>query len=110
MTAVADFKVKPVVGGGHGSNRLARQQLIVWLYRHASQSRQDHIVAGGDLQDQHLSGPMVRAGIKNLAIGRGDYLPAYAGNLDIINCAAIAAAERFARQTLQITPSFKVVQ
>jgi acetaldehyde dehydrogenase (acetylating) len=43
-------------------------------------------------------------------IGRGDYLPAYAGNLDIINCAAIAAAERFARQTLQITPSLKVVQ
>ena len=29
--------------------------------------------------------------------GRGDYLPSYAGNLDIINCAAIAAAEEFAR-------------
>jgi acetaldehyde dehydrogenase len=30
--------------------------------------------------------------------GIGDYLPAYAGNLDIINCAAIATAEHFARR------------
>lgn len=29
--------------------------------------------------------------------GLGDYLPSYAGNLDIINCAAIAAAEEYAR-------------
>lgn len=29
--------------------------------------------------------------------GLGDYLPAYAGNLDIINCAAIATAEAYAR-------------
>jgi acetaldehyde dehydrogenase len=33
-------------------------------------------------------------------IGRGDYLPAYAGNLDIINCAAIAVAEEYAARRL----------
>ena len=32
--------------------------------------------------------------------GLGDYLPAYAGNLDIINCAAIAMAEEYARTAL----------
>jgi len=34
--------------------------------------------------------------------GLGDYLPAFAGNLDIINCAAIAAAEAYAKRFLGI--------
>jgi acetaldehyde dehydrogenase len=32
-------------------------------------------------------------------LGNGDYLPRYAGNLDIINCAAIGIAETIARQS-----------
>jgi acetaldehyde dehydrogenase len=30
-------------------------------------------------------------------LGEGDYLPKYAGNLDIINCAAISMAELIAK-------------
>ena len=33
--------------------------------------------------------------------GKGDYLPSYAGNLDIINCAAIAIAEEYAKSMLK---------
>lgn len=33
------------------------------------------------------------------ALGLGDYLPKYAGNLDIINCAAIAVAEEYAKKS-----------
>ncbi len=36
-------------------------------------------------------------------MGLGDYLPQYAGNLDIINCAALAAAEGYAKARANIS-------
>lgn len=47
-----------------------------------------------------IVGPEYDNGIIMLTIrvrGMGDYLPKYAGNLDIINCAAIAVAEEFTK-------------
>lgn len=49
---------------------------------------------------QVIVGPTVENGRIVVMVrvrGLGDYLPSYAGNLDIINCAAIAAAEEHAR-------------
>ena len=51
-----------------------------------------------------LVGPLVENGRIVVTIkvkGLGDYLPAYAGNLDIINCGAIAMAEEYASKWLQ---------
>lgn len=52
--------------------------------------------------------PHYEKGYIDLAIrvrGQGDYLPEYAGNLDIINCAAIASAENIAmRRTRRALP------
>lgn len=56
------------------------------------------VIVGPKIDNDRLT-TMVRV------IGLGDYLPSYAGNLDIINCAAIATAERIARQSMgNVTP------
>ncbi|MBP9673633.1 MAG: acetaldehyde dehydrogenase (acetylating) [Bacteriovoracaceae bacterium] len=48
------------------------------------------IIVGPKVEDGRI---VVMVKVKGL----GDYLPAYAGNLDIINCAAIAMAEQYAK-------------
>jgi acetaldehyde dehydrogenase (acetylating) len=50
-----------------------------------------------------VTGPLLENGRIVIMVrvqGAGDYLPQYAGNLDIINCAAIAAAEEYAKGKL----------
>lgn len=53
----------------------------------------------------HLRVPPVLDGDKITTIvqveGQGDFLPAYSGNLDIINAAAVAAAEKIAERMLR---------
>lgn len=53
-----------------------------------------------------LAGPLLEDGRIMITVrvrGLGHYLPTYAGNLDIINCAAIAAAEEYAKKRLGVS-------
>ena len=48
-------------------------------------------------------GPIFENGrltVMNEVEGKGDFLPSFAGNLDIINCAAIEVAEAYAKRKI----------
>ncbi len=52
-----------------------------------------------------IVGPIIEDGRIFITLkvkGLGDYLPAYAGNLDIINCAALAMAEQYAKNKSEV--------
>lgn len=81
-TIIAEFDPAPVAG-------LASQLDMMF-------SRVQAYVPGYKL----IAGPEFNGNSVQVEIqveGLGDYLPRYAGNLDIINCAAIAVAENYAR-------------
>ena len=57
---------------------------------------QDYVPGYQMLVEPTLEGGRIIVTVK--VQGLGDYLPKFAGNLDIINCAAIAAAEEYAQE------------
>lgn len=107
-TGVNDFDVELLVDNVNPETRMLTS---VTAYTDTTNLDALHVPLAAMLQNIQAyvpgykleAGPVVVDGGIRLDLsveGLGDYLPKYAGNLDIINCAAIAVAEHYAQAVL----------
>jgi acetaldehyde dehydrogenase len=72
---------------------------LLWAVQRVVEHVQTYVPGYELLIPPHTDGEKLMAAVR--VTGAGDYLPRYAGNLDIITCAAVRAGEQLYHQTLK---------